>query len=279
MAGHKGQRPMAEHKGRGGHNKQTILLTPDTFKDLCMMAGTPEGKEARRYFRTMELIVKEYTLMQQAFKDQQLFETWAQLEEQARALQAKESELQHFKSKKYEQRENTGFCYVIKTDRGIKVGKTKDIGKRVKGLQTANVGTGSCRKSRSPFPGLLSGSAYQAITRTQILEKLGEKLGTTFEMVPAATPEPKGPKYPHGPFRGFIQTYCKPVSIEDERGWIPVAKFYQTFKNWYQANGFEKHSELHENQVAKNFTGLVDWVNMNKAAFKGNYIRGLRFTD
>ncbi|KAJ3072860.1 hypothetical protein HK102_006151 [Quaeritorhiza haematococci] len=85
---------MAEQKGRGGHNKQTILLTPDTFKDLCMMAGTPEGKEARQYFRTMEKIVQNYVLMQQTFKDQQLFETQAQLEQQTRLLQAKEDELQ-----------------------------------------------------------------------------------------------------------------------------------------------------------------------------------------
>ncbi|KAJ3079320.1 hypothetical protein HK102_003862 [Quaeritorhiza haematococci] len=212
----------AQNSTGRGRPKQTILLTPNTFKDLCMMAGTPEGKEARRYFRTMELIVKEYTLMQQAFKDQQLFETRAQLEEQARALQAKETELQHFKSKKHEQRENTGFCYVIKTNGGIKVGKTKDIGKRVKGLQTANVGElkillafptsnpdlverdvhyyldryrlnanreffdcdpeyiKTVVELRGNFVNTM-GSAYQAITRPEIMEKLARSSAPCFQ--------------------------------------------------------------------------------------------------
>ncbi|KAJ3061243.1 hypothetical protein HK102_009186 [Quaeritorhiza haematococci] len=123
-------RPAAEQKGRGGHNKQTILLTPDTFKDLCMMTGTPEGKEARQYFRTMETIVKKYVLTQAAFEkqqhqiqleqqtrllEQQAAQTRIQLEEQTRALQAKEDELQQqakelerYKKKTYEPVEKNG---------------------------------------------------------------------------------------------------------------------------------------------------------------------------
>ncbi|KAJ3082103.1 hypothetical protein HK102_001918, partial [Quaeritorhiza haematococci] len=78
-------------------------------------------------------------------------------------------------------------------------------------------------------------------------------------------------------YRGFINNSCEPVAMEDESGWIPVAEFYQRFKTWYHENGFAEDAKLHENQIAKKFSGLVNRRNMNKAAFKGNHIRGLRF--
>ncbi|KAJ3079997.1 hypothetical protein HK102_003381, partial [Quaeritorhiza haematococci] len=135
--------------GRGGHNKETILLTPDTFKDLCMLADTAEGSEVREYFRTMEDIVKDYLLMQAAFDKQQnqlqLEQQTHLLEQQAaetRALQlqlrAKDDELQKYVNKTYEEIETTGFVYLIKTDGGFKVGRTKTIEQRLGELQTSN---------------------------------------------------------------------------------------------------------------------------------------------
>ncbi len=60
--------------------------------------------------------------------------------EYQRQLQAKEQELLKYKEKTYEEIEKSGHLYVIKTDGGTKVGKTKDaVTKRVKGLQTGNV--------------------------------------------------------------------------------------------------------------------------------------------
>ena len=48
-------------------------------------------------------------------------------------------ELIKYKEKKYEEIEKTGHIYVIQTDGGVKVGKTKDaVHKRIKGLQTGN---------------------------------------------------------------------------------------------------------------------------------------------
>ncbi|KAJ3078321.1 hypothetical protein HK102_004582, partial [Quaeritorhiza haematococci] len=216
------------NKGRG-RPKETILLTPDAFKKLAQMSEG-RGKEVREYFIAMERVVIKYMKMQNAFMTQQLLETRVQLEQQTRALEAKEDELQHFKSKKYEERQHTGFCYVIQTDGGIKVGKTKDIGKRVKGLQTANAKdlrillafstsnpdiverdvhfyldryrSNANREFFDCDPEYIKtvveltgnfvntmGSAYQAITRPKILEKLGEKFGTVFQLE-APSPEP-----------------------------------------------------------------------------------------
>lgn len=60
--------------------------------------------------------------------------------EYQKQIDAKEKELLKYKEKTYEEIEKTGHLYVIKTDGGTKVGKTKDtVTKRVKGLQTGNV--------------------------------------------------------------------------------------------------------------------------------------------
>ncbi|KAJ3081015.1 hypothetical protein HK102_002633, partial [Quaeritorhiza haematococci] len=122
-------------------------------------------------------------------------------------------------------------------------------------------------------------SSYPCITRAELVKKLGEKLGTTFELVSPATPEPKGPKYPHGPYKGFLQACCKPVSIEDERGWNPVAEFYQSFRTWCQDNDFENHARLHDIPVGKGFSKLVEKKHINRIGYKGNYIQGLRLID
>jgi prophage antirepressor-like protein len=62
------------------------------------------------------------------------------LKEHQQLLQSKEQELLKYKEKTYEEIEKTGHLYVIKTDGGTKVGKTKDcVSKRIKGLQTGNV--------------------------------------------------------------------------------------------------------------------------------------------
>jgi phage anti-repressor protein len=47
-----------EQSGRGGHNRQTILLTSDCFKQFCMMANTSRGKEVRLYFLQCERELK-----------------------------------------------------------------------------------------------------------------------------------------------------------------------------------------------------------------------------
>ncbi len=43
-----------QKSGKGGHNREIIMLTVDCFKAFCMMAGTERGKEVRRYFLNIE---------------------------------------------------------------------------------------------------------------------------------------------------------------------------------------------------------------------------------
>jgi hypothetical protein len=46
--------------GGSGHNKETIMLTVDCFKNFCMIASTPKAKVIRSYYIKMENIMHEY---------------------------------------------------------------------------------------------------------------------------------------------------------------------------------------------------------------------------
>ena len=50
----------AHADGRGGHNRERIMLTVRGFKELCIMAGTEHGKRMRHYYMTMEEVYFEY---------------------------------------------------------------------------------------------------------------------------------------------------------------------------------------------------------------------------
>lgn len=61
----------------GGHNKETILLNIDTFKALCMLAGTDKAKEIRKYYTKLEEIVYE-VLCEESEELKTKFQTTAQ---------------------------------------------------------------------------------------------------------------------------------------------------------------------------------------------------------
>lgn len=43
-----------------GRPKEIIMMTPNTFKELCVLANTEKGKEVRKYYIKMEAIVNKY---------------------------------------------------------------------------------------------------------------------------------------------------------------------------------------------------------------------------
>lgn len=124
-----------------GYKSDTWFLTEDGLYELLFISRKPIAKrtvikEIRlkgKYDLEEQLKQKELALYEKEIETQQLL----QLKEQE--LQSKEQELVHYKQKTYEEIEKTSHVYVIKTDGGYKVGKTKDINNRVKGLQTGNV--------------------------------------------------------------------------------------------------------------------------------------------
>ena len=64
-----------KHKGRGGHNKEIILLNINTFKLLCLLAETDKGKEIHKYYVKLENILHQ-TMKEESeeFKNQILIQ-------------------------------------------------------------------------------------------------------------------------------------------------------------------------------------------------------------
>ena len=49
---------------RGGHNQEEIMLNIDTYKTLCMLVKTPQGKMIRRYYVKLENIYNKIVKME-----------------------------------------------------------------------------------------------------------------------------------------------------------------------------------------------------------------------
>ena len=49
----------AKKEGRGGHNKEIIMLNVDTFKKFCLKSETKKADEIHDYFIKLEQILQE----------------------------------------------------------------------------------------------------------------------------------------------------------------------------------------------------------------------------
>lgn len=99
-----------EQKGRGGSNKEIILLTSECFKMLCMRSKTKNSEKIRHYYLTLEKLVEVY-------KDDII-------KNQNKRIQQLENNL---KKPKFPIK---GMIYVIGIEDGYKIGKTNDMNKR-----------------------------------------------------------------------------------------------------------------------------------------------------
>ena len=52
--------PTTNVEQHGGHNKQNILMTINTFKSLCMLSSSKKGKETRKYYLKLEKCFIKY---------------------------------------------------------------------------------------------------------------------------------------------------------------------------------------------------------------------------
>ncbi len=107
---------------KGGHNKEIILMTPDTFKMLTMKSKTKDAQKVRYYYVTLEKLVEIY-------KDEII-------ENQNKKIKILERNL---KKIKYPVK---GALYIIKLteydNEGFRIGKTSNMNVRVKGYNTHN---------------------------------------------------------------------------------------------------------------------------------------------
>jgi phage anti-repressor protein len=50
-------------------SKTHLIVMPDTFRSLCMMINTDKGKQIRKYYITLEKLIKAYNLYQTVFRE------------------------------------------------------------------------------------------------------------------------------------------------------------------------------------------------------------------
>ena len=95
-----------KRKNEGGFNKEDVMLNTDTFKNLCMIAKTPQGKEIRKYYMKLEnihnKIIREEIEQQKSIQEQMK----KQLEETKEQLTIKEEQLQ-IQEKTIEEKDQT----------------------------------------------------------------------------------------------------------------------------------------------------------------------------
>jgi phage anti-repressor protein len=95
-------------RGKGGHNKQKVMLTIDTFKRLCMRSKTKKSEEVRTYFIELDNFVTMY---------------------KTDILNGLLTKL----NKKRKTKDGEGFIYVFRVKDGVlKIGHTKDMLQRLR---------------------------------------------------------------------------------------------------------------------------------------------------
>jgi prophage antirepressor-like protein len=120
-----------------GGIQQMVMLKEQGLYKVLMISRKPIAKQFQKWVFN---IIKEIRLKGKYDLEEKLKEHQQLLQIKELEHQRTQQELVKYKEKTYEEIEKTGHIYVIKTDGGTKVGKTKDtVNKRIRGLQTGNV--------------------------------------------------------------------------------------------------------------------------------------------
>ena len=151
-------RSVEQTSGRGGHNKETTMMTVHGFKQLCMAANTDKARRVRDYYIAMEEVLFEYTRRKMIeretlleAKEEETREARLMLDAKEAELQRSREELQRFKEKTFDAVPTDEIVYVNKeaaelsSDRH-KVGITIDEKKR-----QSQLNTGSAQGSKMIF--------------------------------------------------------------------------------------------------------------------------------
>ena len=134
--------PKEERSGRGGQNKECIMLNVDTFKTFCLVSETEKAKEVRAYYLKMESMLHGVLCEQTVELKEQLREEAAsrqnQLEEEIKILNTKLAQ----NGRRYAGAQKQQMVYIYKRtaedDTQHKIGKTGDIKAREAAASTFN---------------------------------------------------------------------------------------------------------------------------------------------
>ena len=123
------------------YNKETIMLSVESFKKFCMIASTDESEKFLDYYITIENVIFNYVKTKMNEQLQIISENKKILESKNKIIEEQSLELQNIKNQKYEEIDKSEYIYVFTTDKDkiYKCGKTKEPKKRKDQLQTACV--------------------------------------------------------------------------------------------------------------------------------------------
>jgi hypothetical protein len=127
---------------RGGHNKEYIMMTPDTFKSMCLLAQTKQGDIVREYYIKMEKIMMNHMENKMAFTQKQLALKDQELAIKSQELANKDDELKKELDKHKHTKEAAGIIYIVANQKEVtrelyKVGHTMGLKPRLSSMNTA----------------------------------------------------------------------------------------------------------------------------------------------
>jgi phage anti-repressor protein len=127
----------------GGCNKEKILLTIETFKELCMEAKTETGKNIRKYYIKLEKLLNETIIEETNELKLQLEEKSNLLQNTENALESEKKKYFDFTRKRFYDTEPTHTIYIYRNNLKdenslIKIGKTQNLKNRESDYNSCN---------------------------------------------------------------------------------------------------------------------------------------------
>ena len=112
-------------EGSSSRSIRHLIIMPDAFRSLCMMINTNKGKKIRKYYITLEKLIKAYNLYQTIFRGQQA----------ERAMQCKDDKLDKVLSElKDQKKENDIFRKELYERQADYDEKQRDYDRQIKQL-------------------------------------------------------------------------------------------------------------------------------------------------
>lgn len=112
---------------RGGHNKEMIMLTVDTFKMLCILSQTEKAKQVKNYYIKLEEILHELLDEESSELRDQLSKTQTLLESTENALKIERENYKKNMNRKYQKELPGDVIYIYSSDsREARLTKTFD---------------------------------------------------------------------------------------------------------------------------------------------------------
>ena len=120
-------------KKKEGRPIEVILLTPNCFKQLCLLANTDKGKQVRLYYIKMELILMKYLKEKNEINEKLLLDSMQMNKNLDYALQTEQKKIARILSRRVNKEEPGQLVYIYKeSEFKYKIGETSDINRREK---------------------------------------------------------------------------------------------------------------------------------------------------